>query len=87
MYPFYWFVKVEIRWFVIDSFYNQFEKAIKKGNFNLECIKKIINIYFKSIEEKSAVLINSSTFDIQSNEDLEISVLKTIAMGNGKLII
>ena len=67
-----------------DEFYNQFENEIKRGNFNLETIKKIINLYHNEIEENNTILINSVLF---ANESLETALLKTITNANSKLFL
>ncbi len=67
-----------------DEFYNQFENEIKRGNFNLETIKKIINLYHDQIEENNIILINSVLFE---NESLETALLKTLTNANSKLFI
>jgi hypothetical protein len=67
-----------------DEFYNQFENEIKRGNFNLETIKKIINLYHNEIEENNTILINSVLFE---NESLETALLKTLTNANSKLFI
>jgi hypothetical protein len=67
-----------------DEFYNQFENEIKRGNFNLETIKKIINLYHNEIEENNTILINSVLFE---NESLETALLKTITNANSKLFL
>ena len=67
-----------------DEFYNQFENEIKRGNFNLETIKKIINLYHDQIEENNIILINSVLFE---NESLETALLKTITNANSKLFL
>lgn len=65
-----------------NEFYNQFENEIKRGNFNLETIKKIINLYHDQIEQNNIILINSVLFE---NESLETALLKTITNANSKL--
>ena len=65
-----------------NEFYNQFENEIKRGNFNLETIKKIINLYHDQIEQNNIILINSVLFE---NESLETDLLKTITNANSKL--
>ncbi len=67
-----------------DEFYNQFENEIKRGNFNLETIKKIINLYHDQIEENNIILINSVLFE---NESLETALLKTLTNANSKLVL
>ena len=78
-----YFVK-KIRHVFLDNneFYNQFENEIKRGNFNLETIKKIINLYHDQIEQNNIILINSVLFE---NESLETALLKTITNANSKL--
>ena len=65
-----------------NEFYNQFEGEIKRGNFNVETIKKIINLYHDTIEQNNIILINSVLFE---NESLETALLKTITNANSKL--
>jgi len=67
-----------------NEFYNQFENEIKRGNFSLETIKKIINLYHDQIEENNIILINSVLFE---NESLETALLKTLTNANSKLFI
>ena len=65
-----------------NQFYDQFKGEIKRGNFNVETIKKIINLYHDQIEQNNIILINSVLFE---NESLETALLKTITNANSKL--
>ena len=65
-----------------NQFYDQFKGEIKRGNFNVETIKKIINLYHDTIEQNNIILINSVLFE---NESLETALLKTITNANSKL--
>ena len=65
-----------------NQFYDQFNGEIKRGNFNVETIKKIINLYHDTIEQNNIILINSVLFE---NESLETALLKTITNANSKL--
>jgi len=64
-----------------EKFYKQFEKEIQKGSYDLDDIKRLIQLYYNSIEENNVILINA--FELADDIDLEIAVLKTLSDGNG----
>ena len=66
-----------------DKFYKPFEKEIQKGSYDLDQIKRLIQLYYNSIEENNVVLINA--FELGDEIDLELAVLETLSDGNGKL--
>jgi len=64
-----------------EKFYKQFEKEIQKGSYDLDDIKRLIQLYYNSIEENNVISINA--FELADDIDLEIAVLKTLSDGNG----
>jgi len=66
---------------MIQKFYKQFEKEIQKGSYDLDDIKRLIQLYYNSIEENNVISINA--FELADDIDLEIAVLKTLSDGNG----